>query len=62
MKFKKQIKDLSRKNPNEETCGFLVLNELMEVVVVPAVNTHKDKKKYFKIVKREKTNIFSSVW
>ena len=49
MKFKKQIKDLSRKNPNEETCGFLVLNELMEVVVVPAVNTHKDKKKYFKI-------------
>lgn len=49
MNFKKYIQELSVKNPGEEICGFLVLNELMEVLVLPTKNTHKNKKKYFKI-------------
>ena len=49
MKFKKEIKGLSSAIPDEEVCGFLALNGMMEVVVIPAENIHSNKKKYFKI-------------
>lgn len=49
MNFKKHIQELSLENSSEEICGFLVLNELMEVLVVPVKNAHENKKKYFKI-------------
>jgi len=49
MSYKQNIEEIANLNPDEETCGFLILNQLSEVEVIQAKNTHINKKKYFKI-------------
>ena len=47
--FYEQIKQYALKQPNEEVCGFVILNDFGEVEIYNCKNVHTDKAKAFEV-------------
>jgi proteasome lid subunit RPN8/RPN11 len=49
MNYKEEIKEICHANPEEEECGFIVLDQGFDTRIIRARNVHENKSKYFKI-------------